>query len=101
MLALSAIESLPFTLGDAHVFVQDVCDASDVAFFAEPAWSSTGGDALAYVWSSWDGVSWEKTAEFEVESVDTAAHITAEDCAREGFPELSPSEFVAFYRRSA
>ena len=26
MLALSAIESLPFTLGDAHVFVQDVCD---------------------------------------------------------------------------
>jgi hypothetical protein len=27
--------------------------------------------------------------------------ITAEDCAREGFPELTPAEFVAFYRRAA
>lgn len=27
--------------------------------------------------------------------------ITAEDCAREGFPEMTPAEFVAFYRRAA
>lgn len=33
--------------------------------------------------------------------VELLEDITAEDCAREGFPELSPSEFVAFYRRSA
>lgn len=49
-------------------------DTSDVAGFAEPAWLGVGGDALAYVWSSWDGETWEKTAEFEVESVNTSAH---------------------------
>lgn len=27
--------------------------------------------------------------------------ITADDCAREGFPELTPAEFVAFYRKAA
>ena len=27
--------------------------------------------------------------------------ITAEDCAREGFPEYSPSEFVEFYLRES
>lgn len=43
----------------------------DVAAFAEPAWLGIGGDARAYGWSSWDGVTWEKTAEFVVESVDT------------------------------
>jgi len=26
--------------------------------------------------------------------------ITVDDCAREGFPEYSPAEFVAFYRRA-
>lgn len=26
--------------------------------------------------------------------------ITAEDCAREGFPEYTPAEFVAFYARA-
>jgi hypothetical protein len=26
--------------------------------------------------------------------------ITAEDCAREGFPEYSPAEFVAFFARA-
>lgn len=33
--------------------------------------------------------------------VELLEDITAEDCAREGFPKLSPAEFVAFYRRSA
>lgn len=46
---------------------------SDVAGFAEPAWLGVGGDALAYVWSSWDGETWEQTAEFAVESVSTTA----------------------------
>ncbi|HEY8377301.1 MAG TPA: hypothetical protein VIK91_12485, partial [Nannocystis sp.] len=48
--------------------------ASDVEAFAEPAWSTAGGTLLAYVWQSWDGVTWEKTAEFEVESVDAATN---------------------------
>lgn len=45
---------------------------SDVRRFAEPSWSSVGGDALVYVWSSWDGVTWEKTGDFLVESIDEA-----------------------------
>ena len=32
--------------------------------------------------------------------VELLGDITAEDCAREGFPEYSPAEFVAFYRRA-
>lgn len=32
--------------------------------------------------------------------VELLDDITAEDCAREGFPEYSPAEFVAFYRRA-
>ena len=48
--------------------------ASDVAAFAEPAWLGVGGAMLARVWQSWDGVTWEQTASFEVESVDTAEH---------------------------
>lgn len=47
---------------------------SDVAAFAEPDWLGVGGVMLARVWQSWDGVTWEQTASFEVESVDTAAH---------------------------
>ena len=47
---------------------------SDVASFAEPDWLGLGGTLLARVWQSWDGVTWEATASFEVESVDTAAH---------------------------
>lgn len=49
-------------------------DASDVAAFAEPSWSQVGGRAVAWVWQSWDGVTWERTASFEVESVDAAHH---------------------------
>ena len=48
--------------------------ASDVAAFAEPAWLGVGGAMLARVWQSWDGVTWEETASFEVESIDTAEH---------------------------
>ena len=33
--------------------------------------------------------------------VELLDDITAEDCAREGFPELTPAEFCAFYRRQA
>lgn len=47
---------------------------SDVAAFAEPGWLGVGGDALVRVFQSWDGVTWEQTASFEVESVDTTAH---------------------------
>lgn len=32
--------------------------------------------------------------------VELLDDITAEDCAREGFPDLTPAEFVAFYRRA-
>jgi hypothetical protein len=49
-------------------------DASDVTGFTMPAWWSGTGQALAYVWSSWDGRTWEKTAEFEVETVDPDEH---------------------------
>lgn len=45
--------------------------SSDVAGFVEPASSSIGGDAVANLWQSWDGLTWEKTATFEVESVNT------------------------------
>lgn len=33
--------------------------------------------------------------------VELLEDITADDCVREGFPDLSPAEFVDFYRRSA
>ena len=33
--------------------------------------------------------------------VELLDDITAEDCAREGFPEMTPAEFCAFYRRQA
>ena len=33
--------------------------------------------------------------------VERLDDITAEDCAREGFPEMTPAEFCAFYRRQA
>ena len=46
---------------------------SDVAYFGEPAWSAAGGNALVNVWQ-WDGRTWNQTAEFEVQSVDTSAH---------------------------
>jgi hypothetical protein len=46
---------------------------SDVAAFAEPDWLGVGGVMLARVWQSWDGVTWEATASFEVESVNTTA----------------------------
>lgn len=32
--------------------------------------------------------------------VERLVSITAEDCAREGFPELTPLEFCEFYRRA-
>lgn len=46
---------------------------SDVKYFAEPSWSSLGGNALVYGYS-YDGVEWVKRFQFEVESVDTSAH---------------------------
>lgn len=33
--------------------------------------------------------------------IEDLAAITADDCAREGFPEMSPADFVAFYRKAA
>ena len=48
--------------------------ASDVRGFAEPDYLGVGGDCLAYVWASRDGVEWSKVAEFTVETVDEAAH---------------------------
>ena len=48
-------------------------DQSDVAWFAEPAWSGTGTDALVYGYQ-WDGREWAQTFEFTVESVDASAH---------------------------
>lgn len=48
--------------------------ASDVRGFAEPDYLGVGGDCLAYVWASRDGVEWSKVAEFTVEAVDEAAH---------------------------
>lgn len=46
----------------------------DVAAFAEPAWSQVGGDAVAQVWMSWDGKTWEKTATLVIDSVDTSTN---------------------------
>lgn len=45
----------------------------DVAAFAEPDWSTTGGYLDAQAWSSWDGLTWEATASLRILSVDTAA----------------------------
>lgn len=47
---------------------------SDVAAFAEPAWLGVGGRLKVAAWASWDGLTWEQTATFEVESVNTSAH---------------------------
>lgn len=47
---------------------------SDVAGFAKPAWSTASGDCIVYVWQSWDGLAWEATAAFYIESVNPAAH---------------------------
>lgn len=46
--------------------------AKDVEGFAEPSWSTVGGAAVVHVWQSWDGLTWEQTASFEVESVSAA-----------------------------
>lgn len=52
-------------------------ETSDVDGFAEPSWSSVGGNALVYGWQ-WDGVTWSQSFSFTVSSVDTSAHtITA------------------------
>lgn len=59
-----------YCLGDAFGHGEP---QSDVAWFAEPAWSGTGTDALVHGWQ-WDGRVWAKTHEFMVESVDTTAH---------------------------
>lgn len=48
-------------------------DTSDVAGFAKPSWTS-GTAALAYVWQSYDGITWTLTAAFDVESIDTSAN---------------------------
>lgn len=45
-------------------------DVSDVAAFAEPAWSTGGGELRCDIWQSWDGVEWEQTANISVLSVD-------------------------------
>mgnify|MGYP006339497817 FL=1 len=47
--------------------------SSDVKYFAEPSWSSIGGDALVYGYS-YDGIAWTKRFQFEVESVNTTTH---------------------------
>jgi hypothetical protein len=47
---------------------------SDVAGFTEPAWLGVGGRLKVAAWASWDGLTWEQTATFEVESVNTSAH---------------------------
>lgn len=47
--------------------------SSDVGWFVPPAWSQLGGDALVYGFS-FDGRSWTKRFQFQVESVDTTAH---------------------------
>lgn len=39
-----------------------------------------------------------EVVDVRVEQLDD---ITTEDCAREGFPEYTPAEFCAFYRRQA
>jgi hypothetical protein len=49
-------------------------DTADVSAFEEPSWSTTGGDAFVYVWQSWDGLTWQNTAAFYVESVDAATN---------------------------
>lgn len=45
---------------------------------------------------------WKRLGLIRVVSVRTEplAAITAEDCAREGFPEMSPAEFVAMFCES-
>jgi hypothetical protein len=49
--------------------------ATDVAAFAEPSWSTTGGNLICGVWASYNGVDdWEQTATFYVESVNTATN---------------------------
>ena len=48
--------------------------SSDVKWFAEPSWSSIGGDALVYGYS-YDGLTWTKRFQFEVESVNTTTHV--------------------------
>ena len=47
---------------------------SDVAGFTEPAWLGVGGRLKVAAWASWDGLTWEQTATFEVESVNTTSH---------------------------
>ena len=44
-----------------------------------------------------------KLARLQVTAVrwEPLNQITQEDCAREGFPEMTPAEFVAFFCRSA
>ncbi|WAS91588.1 hypothetical protein [Nannocystis punicea] len=48
-------------------------ETPDVGGFIKPDWA-TGTEAKAHVFSSWDGVSWELTATFTVESVDPDAN---------------------------
>lgn len=45
-------------------------DVGDVMAFAEPSWSTSGGNLACEVWQSWDGVEWENTATFDVDRVD-------------------------------
>lgn len=47
---------------------------SDVAAFTEPAWLGVGGEHLVNAWASWDGLTWEQVASFEVSAVDTATN---------------------------
>ncbi len=48
-------------------------DAHDVAWFAEPSWSTVGGQAIVWGWQ-WDGRTWAQTLSLVVDTVDTAAN---------------------------
>lgn len=47
---------------------------SDVYGFAEPSWSSVGGDMTAIIYQSFDGSTWGNTVTLDVDSVDANTH---------------------------
>ena len=67
---------------------------SDVAWFAEPVWSTVGGAALVQGWQ-WNGRTWAQTFSFTVASVDTVAHtVTYSNTITGTWHEAQPTVLV-------